>query len=104
MKTTLDIAADVLEMAKEKAKEQKISVGKALSIMARRGKDSEIGIVCRDGIYEFDTPEGLPKFGPEEVQAALDAEFEEYAQYFRKPDRKSLWVEVRILVKSSHSF
>jgi hypothetical protein len=82
MRTTLDIDADVLEIAKRLAEGRKISVGKALSELARRG--SHIPVVERNGFYEFDVGPDVRPFGLEEVQAALEAEAMEYARFFKK--------------------
>ena len=82
MRTTLDIDADVLETAKRLAEGRKMSVGKALSELARRG--AQIRVVERNGFYEFDVGPGVRPFGLEEVQAALDADDMEYARFFKK--------------------
>ena len=74
MRTTLDIDADVLEIAKGMAQGRKVSVGKALSDLARRGANTPIPLIEKSGVYVIPKDiEGGP-FGPEEVQAALDGE------------------------------
>jgi hypothetical protein len=88
MRTTLDIDADILEIAKERAKGQKVSVGKALSALARRGAEARIQLVKKDGVFVIPKGTAGGPFGPDEVQAALDSEYEGYEQYFRTPDPK----------------
>jgi hypothetical protein len=36
----------------------------------------------KSGFFIFEVPEGLPTFGPEDIQAALDAEDAEFATEF----------------------
>ena len=84
MRTTLDIDADVLEIAKERAKGSKVSVGKALSDLARRGMQSRIQLFEKNGVYVIPASVGGGAFGPEDVKAALDSEFDDYQRYFRK--------------------
>jgi len=87
MRTTLDIDADVLNIAKVLADARKTSVGKALSDLARRGATARTPVKFRDGFCIFDVPEGTPKFGPEDIQAAEDEDDLRYARYFVKPQR-----------------
>ena len=85
MRTTLDIDDDILDLAKERAKEQKISIGKALSELARKGSTAPIRLVEKDGIFVIPKGTALRRFGLKEVQAALDSEYEDYGKYFRLP-------------------
>ncbi len=41
----------------------------------------------RNGFYVFSVEENAPKFGPEDVQAALEAEDQEQGLGFFKPGR-----------------
>ena len=41
----------------------------------------------RNGFYVFSVEESAPKFGPEDVQAALEAEDQEQSFGFLKPGR-----------------
>ena len=87
MRTTLNIDADVLEAAKSMAYIHKISLGEAVSALARMAVRGPVGS-SRDpetGLWVFDVPEDAPKFGPEEIQRAEDLDDLEYAKYFRKP-------------------
>lgn len=74
MRTTLDIDSDVLGVAKSLAEARNISVGRALSYLARRGVTAQSPLSSRNGFCVFQVPEGAPNFGPTEIQAALDAE------------------------------
>jgi hypothetical protein len=87
MRTTLNVDDDVLEFAKSLAGGRQISVGQALSELARRGISTPLGMKkdAVSGFWTFETPAEAPKFGLEEVQRALDQEDLEYAKYFRKP-------------------
>ena len=86
MRTTLDIENDVLAVAKALASSRGVSVGAALSELARRGVNARMPIRMRNGFAVFDVPEGTPSFGPEDVEAALQREDDEYSAYFlRKP-------------------
>jgi len=87
MRTTLEIDSDVLNMARALADAQKISIGKALSELARRGVHARTPVVKKNGLLVFHVP-GAQPFGPEEVQAALDAEDLPYADQFLDPDHQ----------------
>jgi hypothetical protein len=87
MRTTLDIDDDVLNAARALADARKTSVGKAVSDLARRGAAARLGHTMVNGFPVFNTPAGAPSFGPEDVEAALEADDLEYARYFLKPER-----------------
>lgn len=74
MRTTFDIDSDVLGVAKSLAEARNISVGKALSYLARRGVTAQSPLSSRNGFCVFQAPEGTPNFGPAEIKAALDTE------------------------------
>ena len=87
MRTTLNIDEDVLEAAKSMAYIHQVSLGEAVSMLARVAMRGPVG-TRRDpetGWWVFDVPEDSPKFGLEEIQRAADLEDLEYAKYFRKP-------------------
>jgi len=87
MRTTLNVDDDVLDAAKSLAGIRQISIGQALSELARKGLNARLRMK-RDavsGFWIFDVPADAPKITPEDVQRALDAEDLEYAKYFRKP-------------------
>jgi hypothetical protein len=69
------------------ADSRKVSVGKALSDLARRGTQARTPGISKSGFYTFRVPEGTPAFGSAEVQAALDAEDAGLALNFLKSER-----------------
>jgi hypothetical protein len=74
MRTTLNVDDDVLEIAKSLADVHRISLGRALSDLARRGLTAPVG-TRRDpvsGLLVFDVPAGAPAVSAEEVQRAID--------------------------------
>jgi hypothetical protein len=90
MRTTLNVDDDILEVAKSIADVHRISVGQALSDLARKGLNAPMGI-RKDpvsGFWVFDVPEGAPVITMETVQRAIDQmdqeEAEEYAKHFPK--------------------
>jgi hypothetical protein len=81
----LNVADDVLEVAKEMAYIRQISVGEALSMLARRGMNIPVG-TRRDpinGLLVFDVPEDAPELTQEMVERAQELEGLEYAKHFR---------------------
>jgi len=87
MRTTLNLDSDVLGAARDMAYIHKISVGEALSMLARRGMNARVG-TRRDpvsGLVVFDVPDDAPKVTPEVIERAQELEDLEYAKYFRKP-------------------
>ena len=87
MRTTLSIDDDVLALAKSLAESRRISLGEAVSFLARREASMSRPLRLRNGFYVFSVEESAPKFGPEDVQAALEAEDQEQASGFFKPGR-----------------
>ena len=85
MRTTLNLDEDVLAMARCLAESHKISLGQAVSHLARRGANRRIPTKVKNGFVLFDVDPSEHKFGLEDIQAALDADDLEYAKYFRKP-------------------
>ena len=82
MRTTIDIDADVLDLAKDLAAGCKISLGKAVSDLARRG--AKTPLVKRNGFHVFIAENDAPRFGPDDVHAAVDAEDAEYSRFFQE--------------------
>jgi uncharacterized protein YPO0396 len=79
MRTTLEIDDHVLEFARVQAKAEGVSLGKALSELARRGVDATLvtgvgnGLVRRpDGLVTLDQRHGK-SLTSEQVAAALEA-------------------------------
>jgi hypothetical protein len=87
MRTTLSIDDDVLELARSLAEARQVSIGKALSDLARRGTQARTPGVSKSGFFTFNLPGPSSPFGPEEVAAALDAEDAELAAEFLKRER-----------------
>lgn len=85
MRTTLDIEPDVLDQAKALADARRVSVGKALSWLARKGSLAQMPLSERNGFAIFPVGDAPVKFGPEDVQAALDAEDRLNARDFLNP-------------------
>jgi hypothetical protein len=74
MRTTLDIENDVLDSAKALAAARGVSVGAALSELARRRVAARTPLTSRNGFPVFPLPANTPQFGPEDVEAALQKE------------------------------
>jgi hypothetical protein len=86
MRTTLDIEIDVLDAAKALAAARGVSVGAALSELARRGVTSRTPLTVRNGFPVFQVPAGTPAFGPDEIAAAGSDDLE-VARQFLQPGR-----------------
>jgi hypothetical protein len=73
MRTTVDLDDDVLVAARAIARGKRISLGKALSDLARRGlaptPPSEVG---PDALPVFDVPPDAPPITEDMVAAAID--------------------------------
>lgn len=87
MRTTLDVENDVLDAARALAVARNVSVGAALSELARRGIAARTPLSARNGFPVFQLPIGTPGFGPDEVAAAANQEDLEVAQQFLEPER-----------------
>ncbi len=51
-----------------------MSLGEALSYLARRGVMAQPTFTIQDGFPVFRVEPGTPRFGPEDIEAALEAE------------------------------
>lgn len=87
MRTTLDVEKDVLDAAKALAVARGVSVGAALSELARRGVAARTPLSVRNGFPVFQVPAGTPGFGPEEIAAATSRDDLEVAREFLQPGR-----------------
>jgi hypothetical protein len=87
MRTTLDVEDDVLDAARSLASARRVSVGAALSELARRGVAAQTPLTVLNGFPVFQVAPGTPGFGPEDVAAALDAESFDAAHEFLRPLR-----------------
>jgi hypothetical protein len=74
MRTTLDIENDVLDSARALAAARGVSVGAALSELARRGVTARTPMQLRNGFAVFQVPAGTPSFGPDDVARAIERE------------------------------
>jgi hypothetical protein len=87
MRTTLDVEPDVLDLAKSLAEARRISVGKALSWLARRGALAQTPLKERNGFFVFPAGDAESRFGLDDVRAALDADDRLIARQFLSPDQ-----------------
>jgi hypothetical protein len=75
MRTTLDIDADILGVAKSIANQKEISIGRALSELARKGLQTNEPEVIRNGFRLIPRPPGqVPYITLEMVNALRDDE------------------------------
>ena len=74
MRTTLTIADDVLDAARGLAEAERVSLGEALSTLARRGMKEVRLVTGRDGLPVLDIPGDFPPVTDEDV-ARLLADF-----------------------------
>jgi hypothetical protein len=87
MRTTLNVDDDILETAREVAYFRQISVGEAVSMLARRGLAARVG-TRRDpvsGLLVFDVQDDAPALTSEIVERAEELEDLRYGTYFSKP-------------------
>jgi hypothetical protein len=87
MRTTLDVEIDVLDAAKALAAARGVSVGAALSELARRGVAARTPLTALNGFPVFQAPAGTPGFGPDEVAAATGRDDLDAAREFLQPGR-----------------
>lgn len=85
MRTTLDLDPDVMGLARSLAEAQGISLGKALSQLARRGMAAQAQLTERNGFAVFQIPVGVDRFGEEDVRQALESEDEALGREFGPP-------------------
>lgn len=71
MRTTVDIADDVLAAAREIAAAERRSLGSVISELARRGL-TPARVETDDGLPVIRVPSGTPPITPEMVRRALD--------------------------------
>ena len=71
MRTTLDIADDVMVVARELAAEEGLSIGTVVSDLARRGL-APARVEREHGRPVVRSPAGAPPITPEMVRRALD--------------------------------
>jgi hypothetical protein len=72
MRTTLTLDDDVLAEATKRAEALHISLGRAVSDLARRGLAVSPPVREIAGLVVFDPPKGSPKITPRQVKDALN--------------------------------
>lgn len=82
MRTTLNLDDDVYELAKSLAEGQRISLGEAVSYLARRGAMAQPVFAVEDGFPVFQIGPDVAPFGPKDIEAALDMEDRESVSQF----------------------
>lgn len=86
MRTTLSLDEDVLDLARSLADSQKIAIGKAVSILIRRGAQAESPILYKNGFPVASMiPEGTPQFGLQDIESALESEDAEIGAAVLRP-------------------
>ena len=71
MRTTLTLDDDVLAEAAKRAEILQVSLGKAVSDLARRGLGAAPPVRDENGLVVFDPPKGSPKITARKVKEAL---------------------------------
>jgi hypothetical protein len=71
MRTTLTLDDDVIEAASKRAEALHISLGKAVSDLARRGLESTLPVKDVNGLVVFSPPKGAPTITMKKVKEAL---------------------------------
>jgi hypothetical protein len=89
MRTTLEVDNDVLDAARALAAARRVSIGAALSELARRGITARTPLQSRNGFAVFQVPAGTPCFGPDDVVGAIEREDFEVGREFMDSGRPS---------------
>jgi hypothetical protein len=71
MRTTLTLDDDVFEAASKRAESLHISLGKAVSDLARRGLESALPVKEVNGLVVFSPPKGASKITMKKVKEGL---------------------------------
>jgi hypothetical protein len=87
MRTTINIDDDVMDLARNLADARRVSVGKALSELARQGARMKTPSRVRNGFHMFDVAESAPRFGLADLRRAQDADDQAYLNEVFKADR-----------------
>ena len=67
MRTTLNLDDDILELATRRARSRGVSLGRAVSELARRGLEEATPFAESGGVVAFRLPPGSPKVTAEDV-------------------------------------
>ena len=68
MRTTVNIADDVLDEVKRYAESRSLAIGRALTELVRRGLDAPVKTRVVNGLVVFDLPANTPAVTSEDVR------------------------------------
>ena len=68
MRTTLTLDDDILKLAARQAKLRRVSLGKTVSDLLRRGLSAPTPSQAKDGLVVFQLPKDSPKVTTDEVR------------------------------------
>jgi hypothetical protein len=85
MRTTLKIDDDVMTLARSLAEGRRISIGEAISYLARRGATVHSPQKIRNDFHLFAVEPDALAFGPADVRTGLEAEDEKASAMFLAP-------------------
>jgi hypothetical protein len=72
MRTTIDLDPEILSAARQIAADRSISIGKAISELARRGLETRVKSTTRQGFPVFQVPRGARPLTLENVRSDED--------------------------------
>ena len=84
MRTTIDIDDDILLAAKEIARTRRISVGKVVSELARKGFNKPVRFATRNGFPVLPKKKGGRPVTLELVNRLRESDVEEYIHEYRR--------------------
>ena len=82
MRTTLNVDDDIFQIANGLALTQKISIGKALSNLARKGLRHQSIRHARSGFHMFQPSPEARRFGPRDIEAAEQTADSQFSKNF----------------------
>lgn len=74
MRTTVNLEEEIFDLAKHLAEQRRISLSEAVNLLIKKGLTTTAPSRLRDGFVVFDVPADAPKFGPADIETALDEE------------------------------
>ena len=83
MRTTISVDDDLFDLTKRLAEQRKMSLSESVNFLIRRGLRASVKFKERNGFAVFDVPEDVERFGPEDVERAMNDEDAELASSFR---------------------
>jgi hypothetical protein len=72
MRTTIDLDPEILSAARQIAADRSISIGKAISELARKGLETRVKNTSRQGFPVFHVPRGARPLTLEDVRSDED--------------------------------